>query len=50
MTDDDDHAVTLTTHLYVSTYCQHGLHDDCRLTCKICESGCLCPCHRGLEA
>lgn len=33
-------------HLYVSTYCQHGQHGDCRLTCKICSAPCLCPCHR----
>jgi hypothetical protein len=34
-----------TMHLYASTYCQHGLHSDCRQNCKICESPCLCPHH-----
>jgi hypothetical protein len=32
-------------HLYVSTYCQHEQHSDCRLSCKICKAPCLCPCH-----
>lgn len=32
------------THLYISTYCQHTLHGDCRLTCKVCSAPCLCPC------
>jgi hypothetical protein len=32
-------------HLYVSTYCIHRLHDQCRLTCKTCGAACLCPCH-----
>lgn len=36
---------TKTTHLYVSTYCQHDLHANCRLTCKICNNHCLCRCH-----
>lgn len=36
-------------HLYISTYCQHDKHEDCRLTCKICESPCLCPCHTVVE-
>jgi hypothetical protein len=30
---------------YWSTYCIHGLHDDCRQRCKHCEAFCLCPCH-----
>ena len=29
-------------HNYISTYCQHGRHDDCRLTCKCCDAPCLC--------
>jgi hypothetical protein len=29
-------------HAYISTYCQHGQHDDCRLTCKCCDAPCLC--------
>lgn len=32
-------------HLYISTYCQHVQHEDCRLHCKICFHRCLCPCH-----
>jgi hypothetical protein len=31
---------------YVSTYCIHDKHGDCRLTCKHCKAPCLCPCHR----
>lgn len=31
---------------YTSTYCIHGLHDQCRLTCKTCDEGCQCDCHR----
>lgn len=30
---------------YLSTYCIHGLHADCRLTCKHCQAACLCGCH-----
>jgi hypothetical protein len=33
-----------TTH-YVSTYCIHGAHSDCRLTCKLCGAPCRCSCH-----
>lgn len=32
-------------HYYVSTYCVHELHDECRLICKHCHAPCLCPCH-----
>jgi hypothetical protein len=32
-------------HFYVSTYCEHALHTDCRLNCKVCGSLCRCPCH-----
>lgn len=35
---------------YLSTYCLHGNHDDCRLTCKTCEQPCRCPCHQSGEA
>jgi len=38
--------VTLERHYYVSTYCQHEQHADCRLACKLCDAPCLCPCHR----
>jgi hypothetical protein len=34
---------------YWSTYCMHGLHADCRLTCKICKSPCRCRCHEQSE-
>lgn len=30
---------------YFSTYCIHGLHGDCRLTCKTCQLPCRCECH-----
>lgn len=49
------------THLYVSTACQHELHNECGKaqkaretaagvehsvsTCKFCTAPCLCPCH-----
>ncbi len=36
---------TPTGHWYVSTSCQHFLHDRCRKVCKFCPSHCLCPCH-----
>jgi hypothetical protein len=32
-------------HVYWSTYCLHGYHEDCRLTCKICDAPCVCVCH-----
>jgi hypothetical protein len=39
-------------HLYVSTGCQHGVHDYCAKSdtkkpaeCKFCAAPCLCPCH-----
>lgn len=32
-------------HYYVSTYCLHEKHSDCRLKCKICEAPCRCECH-----
>lgn len=32
-------------HEYLSTYCVHGLHGDCRLVCKHCPARCVCPCH-----
>lgn len=31
---------------YFSTYCIHGLHDRCRLTCKHCDRSCRCDCHQ----
>lgn len=34
------------SHHYVSTFCIHDLHTECRLTCKTCKSQCLCVCHR----
>lgn len=56
---DDDLALTNTgawlgakIHHYVSTYCLHGHHTDCRQTCKFAEEHdddgqCRCQCHRG---
>ena len=32
-------------HHYVSTYCIHAEHADCRRTCKLCQAPCLCSCH-----
>lgn len=32
-------------HIYLSTYCIHGNHEACRLTCKTCEQPCVCGCH-----
>lgn len=29
-------------HYYLSTACFHGLHDECRKTCKFCTSPCQC--------
>lgn len=37
-------------HVYESTYCGHGEHDRCRLTCKICKTLCVCLCHIPLTA
>ncbi|MGH3447219.1 MAG: hypothetical protein ACRDQA_22715 [Nocardioidaceae bacterium] len=31
---------------YTSTYCMHGQHGRCRLTCKVCGSPCRCDCHQ----
>jgi hypothetical protein len=33
------------SHSYMSTACHHGLHRDCRRTCKFCTSKCRCHCH-----
>lgn len=32
------------SHHYVSTYCLHGNHGACRLTCKSCPAECACDC------
>lgn len=29
-------------HRYISTYCQHGRCEKCRLECKDCAAPCLC--------
>lgn len=34
-----------TGHQYVSTACQHGLHDRCRQACKFCQTPCKCEHH-----
>jgi hypothetical protein len=39
----------LVTLHYYSTYCIHGQHADCRLTCKVCASPCRCKCHTEAE-
>lgn len=35
---------TPDAHRYLSTACQHGLHGQCRQTCKFCQVGCACDC------
>lgn len=30
-------------HVYWSTHCRHGNHADCKGSCKICGSPCICP-------
>lgn len=37
----------ILTHIghYTSTYCVHGLHGQCRSTCKHCDEPCKCHCH-----
>jgi hypothetical protein len=30
------------SHHYLSTACQHGLHDQCRKACKFCGALCAC--------
>jgi hypothetical protein len=37
-------------HRYLSTACYHREHVRCRLTCKFCETPCICDCHSVLEA
>lgn len=32
-------------HDYVSTACQHEVHEQCRQTCKFCPARCRCACH-----
>lgn len=39
---DDD---VVFEHGYLSTACEHELHDRCRLTCKFCSTACYCSCH-----
>ncbi len=34
--------------LYISTACWHGLHDQCRNTCKYCSRSCACSHHPGV--
>lgn len=29
-------------HRYMSTYCQHGRHNNCRQVCKCCDAPCVC--------
>lgn len=29
-------------HHYISTACQHHLHNRCRITCKFCPAACAC--------
>ena len=34
----------MSEHKYVSTACQHGIHERCRLVCKFCDQSCRCNC------
>ena len=43
--DTNGDHMTLIEHVYTSTACQHGLHDQCRRTCKFCDAHCRCNCH-----
>jgi len=36
----------MTRHFYLSTACQHELHDECRRSCTFCAAPCRCGCHR----
>ena len=45
MSDNEKDVTEQVWPHYVSTYCMHEQHDDCRLTCKICHAPCLCYCH-----
>lgn len=33
-------------HEWVSPQCVHRLHDACHDPCPVCDSPCLCVCHR----
>lgn len=33
-------------HVYLGTYCVHGLCDQCKQTCKTCGSPCVHECHK----
>ena len=37
-------------HVYTSTACQHEFHGECRITCKFCDTPCICPCHESRSA
>lgn len=45
-TGSDDAARSDAQHDYTSTACQHGHHDQCRLTCKFCGTPCRWPGHQ----
>lgn len=50
LTDDSPlNAEEVYAHLghYVSSYCIHEDHENCRLTCKTCKDPCRCHCHGG---
>lgn len=42
----DDPVEAADAAHYVSTYCIHSRHHDCRLTCKTCGAPCRCSCHQ----
>ncbi len=37
-------AMRTDSHVYLSTACQHGKHEECRLVCKFCGAKCTCGC------
>lgn len=43
--EEDPDLLPTHPHVYVSTACQHDLHNRCRLICKFCATPCLCKCH-----
>jgi hypothetical protein len=45
-----DSALDVEWHAYLSTACQHELHDRCRKECKFCSIACRCECHKNAPA
>jgi len=47
--EGDDLDEPDVVHAYLSTACQHALHDACRYFCKYCPAPCSCGCHEGSD-